>query len=294
VSLLGFSIGELTLAAEALREGSIREVARRHGIEPGNLSRLLKRIETACAETLAVRSRTGVRPTESGRRLLTTIAGLAEQARSFERSALSAARVPLIGIGAVPFVNAHLVAGAVAATLRQLRAKHRIRLIDLQPDEILSASLRGACDVCVHIGPLDWPKAWTTEELGALTWRMYSKLEFDGAGSEPPSFIYPVYWAGDGFIYGNDMHPVPLPRRELGIGVSSADAAARVLLEGAAMVGFLPDVVAREHVQQRRLAPIPALDAHVVAQPVYLTVRSDDVPVRLQRTLADAIREHLS
>jgi DNA-binding transcriptional LysR family regulator len=293
VSLLYFSIADLTLVAEALRDGSIREVARRHGIEPGNLSRLLKRMETACAETLAVRSRTGVRPTESGRRLLATVAGLAEQARSFERAAHSAARIPLIGIGAVPFVNTHLVAGAVGETLPRLRAKFRIRLIDLQPDEILSASLRGACDVCVHIGPLDWPKAWTTEELGLLNWRMYSRPGLANTEVDPPRFIYPVYWADDGFIYGNDMHPVPLAQRALGIGVSSADAAARVLLGGPGMVGFLPDVVAREHVQQRRLVPIPLMDPHIVSEPVFLTVRSEDVPARLQRALADAIREHL-
>jgi DNA-binding transcriptional LysR family regulator len=114
VSLLGFSIAELLLVAEVLDEGSIREVARRHAVAAGNMSRLLKQVESGCGETLAVRSRTGVRPTEAGRRLVTTISALSEQARAFEPAADVSA--PLLGIGAVPFVNTHVIAAGLRNT----------------------------------------------------------------------------------------------------------------------------------------------------------------------------------
>ena len=100
----GVRFQQLRYLDTALREGSVRRAAQRLGISQPSLSQQLQRLEEELDLVLLVRTRSGVRPTESAERLLPHIQRLlaAERTVLEEASAIRGMQTGHVRVGAVP------------------------------------------------------------------------------------------------------------------------------------------------------------------------------------------------
>jgi LysR family transcriptional regulator, hydrogen peroxide-inducible genes activator len=97
-------IQQLRYLETALREGSVRRAAQRLDISQPSLSQQLQRLEEELDLVLLVRTRSGVRPTESATRLLPYVRRLlaAERTLVEEASAIRGLQTGYVRVGAVP------------------------------------------------------------------------------------------------------------------------------------------------------------------------------------------------
>jgi DNA-binding transcriptional LysR family regulator len=275
------SIADFSIALDLARLQSIRELARRRGVQPSQVSRAVTRIEKAFQTRLFERSVTGMVVTARGRVLMEHFARIhvqLDEAR-IDRGAPNAP----IGIGSTAFLNTRLVAPAICS-LNQSVAPELFRLVDFAPDDLVRYGISGAFVAAVHIGALDWPRSWQSKRVGQLPWCLYARPGHpltkrrrcvEATVKEFP-FVYPLYWTPSGFAYGNDN--CPLKRQDRLTGTSSATAeAALAIVANSDQLAYLPKILAKDDVSRGHLAQIKVSGWMAVSKPVYLSVREDAV-----------------
>jgi DNA-binding transcriptional LysR family regulator len=107
-------------------------------------------------------------------------------------------------------------------------------------------------------------------------------------------FVSPTYWTAEGLVRGNDQFPVAASKRNLGFETATADAAIPVLLS-TDQVAFLPEVLAQAALRSKLLKVIPmkAMGLDEVERELFLTVRTDIISSRFQKTLIKHLKSAL-
>jgi DNA-binding transcriptional LysR family regulator len=293
------SLHDLEMFLEVARTQSIRETARRSGIEAGQVSRLLKRLEGKIGSRLLERNASGVSLTQQGSTAVRAAEAILREAG--ELAAIGrgeqAESTRVYGIGSASFLCARLLS-QIVGELAMKENGPSVRLIDVAPDQMISLALKGAFDMAMHVAPLDWPRSWQVEEVGEMRWHLYARKDL-GVPSrcsvqslKKYAFIYPVYWTNEGLIEGNDQCPLRLNQRKAGIATSTAETALAVL-KASDQLAFLPEILAREAVESGEISAITVREWKPVVKPLYLAVRSDVVPNRLFGDLGERIRKAL-
>ena len=296
---LDISLNELEVFLEVAKTGSIRETARRFHSEPGQVSRLIKRLEGKMGSRLINRSPTGVALTQQGTSAVETASAIirsADELASLARDDEDE-KHRIYGIGATSFLSARLLSPVAG---RFLAPEHgfRLRLLDIVPNQMIPYALKGAYDLALHIGELDWPRSWQSQLIGPMRWQLFAGPGVDlharcsvQAVKEFP-FVLPVYWTSEGLVEGNDQCPLRPSQRRAGVATSSAETALGVL-KASTQVAFLPEILARDAVKAGELRSIQVKEWKPVVRQVYLTVRTDIVPQKLFSTLTSGLREVL-
>jgi DNA-binding transcriptional LysR family regulator len=247
------SLHEFEVFQEIAKTQSIRETARRFKCEPGQISRLMKRLEQKIGARLIERTPTGVTLTQHGSIAVKTTKAVLREASELSALSREAEKSRAYGIGSTSFLCARLL-GALVGRHASTDPALRLRLIDVAPDQIISNALKGAFDLAVHVGALDWPRSWQTRPLGEIKWQLFArtgakvpkKCTFDSIRHLP--YIVPVYWTNEGLLEGNDQCPVKMRDREQGVATATAETALAVL-KTSDQLAFLPEILAREAVE---------------------------------------------
>lgn len=290
------SIRELEVFLEVVRTKSIRETARRSHVEPGQVSRLIKRLEEKIGVRLMERNASGISLTQHGTAAVQSAEAILRE--SSELSVMSRgseyAKQKILGFASASFLCARMLAPIVGKLADNDEAPH-LRLIDVAPDQMISLGLKGAFDLALHVGQLDWPRSWHQEEVGQISWHLYASqrsavpTKYSVSTIKKCSFIYPIYWTNEGLIEGSDQCPLPLSQRNLGIATSTAETALAVL-KHSNQLAFLPDILAKSSVDSREIFQISVREWKPVVKKLFLTVRTDVVPNKFFKNLCADIR----
>jgi DNA-binding transcriptional LysR family regulator len=291
------SLYEFEVFSEISKTHSIRETARRFHSEPGQISRLMKRLESKIGARLIERTPTGVTLTQHGTTALKTAQAVLREASELSTLGREAEKSRIFGIGSTSFLCARLL-GPIVGEQSIRDPNLRLRLIDVAPDQMISFALKGAFDLAVHIGALDWPRSWQSIELGEIKWQLFAR-----AGAKVPKrcsfetikhmpFVVPVYWTNEGLLEGNDQCPVKLRDRIQGIATATAETALAVL-KSSDQLAFLPEILARDSLLKEEIQIVQVKEWKSVAKSVYLTVRSDAVPNKLYEKMSELVRGNL-
>lgn len=282
-----FDFRSLQLYCELGRLGSIREVARVHRLDPSRISRLVAAFETQYRTKLVERSAEGVRYTEHGLAMKTRFESILTAAHLGLAEVAPAASS--LAIAATAFLCTRVVAPLVAK-VTPLLPDLRFRLMDFAPDELVAHGIQGAFEGAVHIGRLDWPRAWVSTEAGRLTWQLFARSKHPLARRKHVTvdelrrfrFTQPVYWTRGKLELGNDHCPLPRAERTAGTSTSTADAAIAVIRDNDELA-FLPEILCREEVTRGILSPIRVRGWPAIHNPLFATFRSDAVTVQFLR-----------
>ena len=274
---------------------SIRELARRKSQNPSRISRSLSQLEAAIGKPLMIRNPSGMTLTEEGQKLQGILQKLLDVAEGLSTSARGGGQLTL---GSNSFLSNRLVAinlGDISKVYPD------IRVIDFPPDELVTSGIKGAFDVCMHLGSLDWPQSWESRQIGEISWILCArkdhplqsrkKIELEDVLEYP--FIFPMYWAKSGVAIGDDYFPVSIFKRKRGFGTSTAEAGV-VMLRNSDQIGFLPDITVYNEVDNG-FVKIIGEDKFRSPKPLFMTVRTDRITQKnfdfLSKQFSNSLKE---
>ncbi|HEX4925339.1 MAG TPA: LysR substrate-binding domain-containing protein, partial [Bdellovibrionales bacterium] len=165
--------------------------------------------------------------------------------------------------------------------------------------QFVPVALRGAFQVCVHTQELDWPRTWSSEQVGYLRWHLCARKDhpvFEKPGAREVAkypFVFPVYWTQEGFRYGSDQCPLPMAKRVRGVETTTAAAAAEIVRQSDHLA-FVPELAVRPYLQRGELMIVPVTSWRPVAQPVFLSVKNDVVKQSVFERLQVLCRKELA
>lgn len=297
----GLRLGDLETLLDVDHFGSMNEVARLRGVQPSTVSKTVRRLERELGRQLVARSVRGASLTPAGRELVRSIAPLVRTLRSWgdERGEDPALRSTVLNVGAPSAVAGRLLP-RVRAALQASFPRIFFRLIDLRPSESLAAGLSGHFQAILHWEPIDWPQSWCTEAIGAFPWQLCARKRhpiFNGGATDPEAvlryrFVLPVYWDRHEFVSGRDGCPAGSGGRLRGDETETAEAALRVI-EASDQLAFLPCFVAEECVEAGRIAQVEVPGWPAVRRELFLSVKGDEIQMRVFRGLLAALRTEL-
>jgi len=286
MALPDISLRDLEVFSLLARVRSVREVARRRQISPSQISKWVRRLEHSVGKKLFERSLSGVTLTTEGMKFFEIAKAVLRGAEPMERA--------LTGEG--PYGSQVLSIGSTTVLTNYLlsplagRFSQRMRLLDFAPDQLVAAGLRGAFELAVTMGPMEWTRAWAVEFLGKMTWQLYagsghsisSRAREKDAKTHP--FVVPAYWGAEGFSIGTDHCPLRADERIHGHETSTAEAAL-LLLGDNKHLAFLPKLLADPYVASGKIRSVRISDWPEVELELYLAARADTVPQLLFRDL---------
>lgn len=289
MALPDISLRDLEIFTLLARVRSVREVARRRHLPPSQVSKWVKRLEDGVGQRLFERSLSGVTLTTEGMKFVELAEDLLKRAEPMERIlAGEGAETPALGLGSSTVLTNYLL-----APLAQ-RMGQRLRLLDFPPDQLVAAGLRGAFDLAVTMGEMEWTRSWAVEFLGKMPWQLYAgarhplPAKTKAAEVKKHPFIVPAYWGQEGFSVGTDHCPLPADQRIRGHETSTAEAAL-LLLSDDKHLAFLPKLLADSYVASGKVRVLHVSDWPEVNLELYLAARSDVV----SQTLFKELRKEL-
>ncbi len=296
--LSSLRIQDFQILHEAQRAKSVREVARRLNMTPGQVSKSIDKMETKLALKLFKRSASGVLLTGEGAALTEITSELLAQIEKIEGlPARQAGQRQTVAIGSTSFLTTHFVT-PITCRFASRYKDVSFRFLDLAPHQLVPAGLRGAFDVAIHYGRVAWPKTWTSERLGSSNWVLCVRH-----GHPLPSraslakvleyeFVTPTYWTPEGLEHGNDQFPIPVSRRRTGYETATAEGAIPVLL-ATDQIAFLPALLAGPFVAKKMIRTLHCPEVKTIGRDLHISARSISVPNRLFLELKQALSSGL-
>lgn len=290
---------ELEILRDLGQHPSLRSLGRSKGLEAPHLSKIIHRLEKKLKLSVVKRSPKGFLLTPDGIRLVKQardILGLAEGLTQSKN--VSPAPVPTLTVAATRFVAAFVLAPSLVQMRRAGLAGH-FRLIDMAPDELAEAAVLAACEVVVTVGVPPLTRAWESVVIGKMGWGCFASRRHPLASRVSPNealeypFVVPAYWKSGRFETGNDYCPVAWSARRRGDESSSILTAIEIARLSSDQLLFAPRVAVQRHIAGGELREIWVAGWDVVEKEVVLSVKSDVIPKRLERSLVSALRSQL-
>jgi DNA-binding transcriptional LysR family regulator len=268
---------EIELFLRLLKTKSLRELARQTNMQPGQLSKWIQGLEKKIGKPLIDRSSVGVQPTAQALELIPYFEELFRIQGDLSLLGFREKKNEVISIASSSFFTTHLVPLALEKVVGD-SPDTTMKVLDLPPTQFIPVALCGAFDYCLHAQKLDWPKTWTSYQIGFLSWNVYARKNHPLTKKTSKAsllkfpFIVPIYWTPEGSRYGEDQCPVPLNERVKGHETSTA-ASAVEMVKVTDQLSFLPDIVARSGVLEGSLVALET-PWKLVKKPVYLSVKN--------------------
>ncbi len=277
----GLRLKDVGLFLDLVKTKSIRGLARQRGELPGQISKSIRSLEIKLGNSLIHRSKMGINLTSYAMEILPYLEGIKNYQDKLDGHLENKTEKSVLSFATTSFFSSHFLP-QVLAQLETSTSEINYRVIDLSPDQFIPVGLRQGFDICIHLKDLDWPKTWTSVKIGKIKWQLCGRknhpiiqnTRIDNILKYP--FVYPVYWTNEGLRDGTDHFPISIKKRIKGFETSTAVSAAEIVAQ-TDQLGFLPHLVVKPLVKQKRLQIIDLAGHKPVEESVYLTVKSDTV-----------------
>ena len=296
----GIRLRDLELFLEVTIAKSVREVARRTGLTPGQVSRSIQQLESRLGTRLYKRSVSGMLPTTQGAELLEIARELVANGERIENLVAGRGKgkfAKVIAVAGTSFINTHFSTPLICRAASEA-PDITFRFLDVAPDQMVPVALRGGFDVAIHYGALSWPSTWVSQALGKTRWQLCAGIDHPLSRKATLKqaleyrFVVPTYWTAEGLVKGNDQFPVPFTKRKRGFETATADAAVPILSE-TDHLAFLPAILAQPFLDSKRLKEIKPADLQVVDKDLYLSARADTISQSLFKLLSSRLSDGL-
>lgn len=285
---------EILMFVELARTQNMRELSRKTGVGPGQISKLIKSLEHKTQMKLIERSPKGVRLAPEAKDSLSHFEKIYQQHLQFQQASVPETNSQVLNFAATSFLSTHVIP-SVISQLNFDQEQFRFRVFELSPDEFTTVGLRSGFDFAIHVDTLNWPKTWYSEKMGNVRWGLYAKADhsLDGTVNQTEvlrfPFVYPAYWSGNGIQLGEDGCPVPYSKRIKGHETATAQAALQILAQ-TQQLAFLPDLLASSYIDLGLIKPLSVKGWKEVSKPLYFSVKNDLVKKSLFDRLSFAIQ----
>lgn len=289
---------EIALFVELTQSSSMRDLARRRNMSPGQISKLIAALERKLGVKLVERSSVGIRLTTKAQEILPSLREIHDSQESLSLNFEAAKEAPQLTFASTSFLSSHFLPTVLAQHQNQFPG-YKTRLLDLPPDLFLPVALRNGFQICVHVGEMDWPKTWTAEKVGQLHWVLCARKNHPGLSEinlksllKYP-FVYPIYWTPEGITSGKDHFPKTSIPRVRGIETATAVSAVEIV-RLTNHLGFLPEILVDPLCRTGQLVKVELPQLKSVSQSVFITVKSDKLQQKMFQWLIDCCQRVLA
>ncbi len=279
INIQDIKIKEIQIFFELSSINSIRELARRRSVQPGQISKTINSLEKKLGVILFERSIGGVNLTPSAKEMIPILQKIYDAC--YEIQDLENHKKEIfqkkITIASTSFLTSEIITQMISSQ-KIIKKGIGFSLLDLAPSEFVQAGLLGGIQLCFHIGKIDWPRTWTSKKVCSLEWKLYCRKDHPILKSPTTKnviqypFVYPIYWTKGGIQRGNDLCPIPVRHRMVRAETTTA-ASALQIVKSTNSLAFLPDIFKRSIHSDTRTVTIK--DIKKVVKPIYATVKSD-------------------
>lgn len=303
-------IKEINIFLDLIRTGSVRELARQRNMGPGQISKIIHSLENKIGFALLERSFLGVKTTAKAQDILPMFQEIRANQEAFNSSFVKTQSTPTLSIATTSFFSTRFLP-LLFSHFSKTYPNYKMRLLDLPPDLFLSVALRGGFQICLHLRELDWPKTWTSIEVGKMSWLLCCRNGHPALkDTDTPNpkalqevitnmrnltkypFVFPVYWSQNGLTYGSDSFPLSQDKRIRGYETSTATSAVEVI-RLTDHLGFVPEIVARPLLESGDLIGLKVPTIKPVSEAVFLTVKNEIVTQKMFTWLIQLCEESL-
>lgn len=277
VDIEDIRLREIQMFLELVKIKSVREFARQRNMPPGQVSKWIQSLERKIGFPLIERSAYGVQPTSQALEYLPYFEKVQGLHEKLQGQIPQNENIKHFSFASSSFFSTHLIPYIMEDLVKSKDIQ--MKIIDLAPTQFIPVALRGAFDFCVHSQPLDWPRTWTTHEVGNITWHIYARKNHPTHKNSQLKevlkhpFVMPVYWTPEGARNGDDQCPIPAAKRKRGHETATA-ASALEIIKVTNQIAFLPEIIARHSVDQGTVAPLKIPSWKPIHKPVFLSVKN--------------------
>jgi DNA-binding transcriptional LysR family regulator len=298
VNIEDIKLREINVFLELLRSNSVRQLARSRNSHPGQISKVISSLEQKLGFKIIERSPLGVQITAKARDILPLFNEIQKNQENFESNFKTQER-PILGFGTTSFFSTHLMP-ELFSKFEKKYPQYVLRLLDLPPDLFMTVALRSGFQICLHTRKLDWPQTWVSEEIGHIRWALCCRKDHPVQKNATLKtvvkypYVFPIYWTNNGVTYGSDNFPVTIDKRMRGYETTTATSAVQII-SLTDHLGFVPELVARPLINSGKLVELDLTALKPVQQPVYLSVKNDQIKqpmyTWLRRTCSESLQE---
>lgn len=297
-SYFDLKLSELNILVLLAETNSIRELSRRQGIQPSQVSKTIKKIEEKLQINILQRSSSRVSFTLEGMELLKVAREILKASSNLgsEKTNL-APTTPIVTLASLSFLNKYLIPDCMSALEKQKHDFH-FRLLEIPMKDLLVAGIKGHFEISLHIGKMDWPGTWTSKEVGFLQSGLYARVghHINSNCSESKliseKFVTPLRWTKNGTQAGQDNCPLPVTKRLHGHGAVTADVALS-LIQSSDQLAYLPQIVAKDLLKKKLIKQIKVKEWEDKPEVIYLSVHSEKVGQKLFMDLIQQIKKQI-
>lgn len=271
----GLKLREISVLLDLVEVGSMRELARRMNLQAGQISKIIKSVESRLGKKIITRTAHGVHLTAYGTEILPHLQGIRENHLKLT-GYLSKGPSDSLTIATTSFFSARFIPH-ILSELETTEPSLQCQVFELPPSQFIAVGVRSGFNMCLHLKDLDWPKTWVSVCVGHMRWQLYARKGHPILRNSTLKdvlkhrFVYPIYWTNEGIRSGNDNFPISINRRLRGFETATAIGAAQIVSR-TQQIGFLPHLVAESTMGLER---IELKGLRAVQEPVYLTVKAE-------------------
>lgn len=290
-------LSEIKIFLLACQQPSVRELSRNLGMSAGQISKTIQNLEIKLQQKLFLRSVSGLALTPNGQALQPTLRKIQDLIEEVGHPSLETKQTSL-SIASTAYFSSYFL----PTVLSEFAPKHpglQLEILDISPDQLVSAGLRQAFEICIYTGEIDWPKTFSSDLVGTISWRLYGRKGHPLTGKATLNqilefpFTRPVYWSHQGKVLGTDHFPFKTKKRISGLSTTTAVTAAQMISKSD-ILGFLPSVVASPLVHSGELMQIHNPQIKPVKSSVFMTVKADVVKEKIRMDLNRILKKYLS
>jgi DNA-binding transcriptional LysR family regulator len=293
------SLFELDLLSSLQTHESLRSIAAFRDLQAPHISKIISRIEEKVGTKLILRSPKGFILTPDGLRFSHVAANIltAAQDLTIPQDTSKKRRPTLISIATTGFIATNLIA-PVLESWRQIQENTLFRLLAMNPDEIVSSGIV-ACDVLVSTSTPTLPKTWDIEDIGGITWGLFSSPFHPLSGTVSSAdvknypFLVPTYWNGNGYEIGDDFCPLPWTQRYKGDEISNVHVGLEIVCSSPHQLIYAPKLAASQYLTRGDLKELKVQGWKDIDRILYVASRSDKISLKFKTQLIGSIRKKL-
>lgn len=287
-------LADVTTFLLVRRRGSVTGAARELKVTPSKVSKAIARLEACLKLRLLVRSPRGVTVSDAALRVapqLEELIAALERVRQGDaphRMELTMAAPSYLNVAFLP---------RIVTALPQVR----VRGIEAPPAFVRAYATEGIFDAALMPGRERLAPTWTTLEIGRIRRGLFAPPALAAKLGPPPvapeallrvPFVGPVYNSNGQFVPGDDGCPIPLESRVIGHESSTIGVALELAARCEQLV-FGPLLAALPLIRLGRLVEV-SVAGWDVSDGLYLYTNVDRVLSRVQRAIADAVRDEIA
>lgn len=277
------TIKNIEILSELYKTKSLRALARSKEMAPGQLTKLIKELESIFNTTILKRSNLGVQVTKEGEVLSKKAIEVLSQVNKLQSSFED--KVPYFN-KYLTFASRGFLSKFIAQDILSFFSKDNkigLRFLETSPEEVYEMARHGLVDFGITLKEINLGPKYMLYPIGTIYWSFYSRVDhpLNKTLTAEELSNWPIgkatYWDGKMISEGDDFIDLPKNYKNYGYEYQTTDIGITIAQETDHLV-YLPDIVTAKYLKMNILKRQNIKGLKELKMPAYLFVNIETFP----------------